>query len=191
MRVRCHQHFILFEVVMVVASQTTQNTRDYPLCVLFLNEWKEKKRKKKARKRRRWKRPHSFAFIRQTYWLVSLLLRRRWRSHSVGFSRILIDTNFSRSRGHHSNILLSTDQLRGFVHSALFCISSALQFDSNRRRSTSPSNIDGILVFSSLASSSMAELNDEYRCHSCPNRTFADFAHLLHHLQDPGKTPFL
>lgn len=70
-RVRCHQHFILFEVVMVVASQTTQNTRDYPLCVLFLNEWKEEK--KKTRKRRRWKRPHSFAFIRQTYWLVSLL----------------------------------------------------------------------------------------------------------------------
>lgn len=45
-RVRCHQHFILFEVVMVVASQTTQNTRDYPLCVLFLNEWKEEKKKR-------------------------------------------------------------------------------------------------------------------------------------------------
>ncbi|UJR29730.1 hypothetical protein I4U23_017278 [Adineta vaga] len=30
----------------------------------------------------------------------------------------------------------------------------------------------------------MAELNDEYRCHSCPNKTFKDFYLLLNHFQD-------
>ncbi|CAF1170288.1 unnamed protein product [Adineta ricciae] len=32
--------------------------------------------------------------------------------------------------------------------------------------------------------SSMAELTDEYRCHSCPNKTFKDFYLLVNHFQD-------
>ncbi|CAF1012929.1 unnamed protein product [Adineta steineri] len=32
--------------------------------------------------------------------------------------------------------------------------------------------------------SSMAETNDEYRCHLCPNKTFKDFYLLLNHIQD-------
>lgn len=35
----------------------------------------------------------------------------------------------------------------------------------------------------------MAEANssDEYRCHSCHNKNFKDFYHLLNHFQDESK----
>ncbi len=29
--------------------------------------------------------------------------------------------------------------------------------------------------------------SDEYRCHSCPNKTFKDFYLLLNHFQDESK----